>query len=137
MRVSQPRSFSFAVMSTDSLAFYCSGHGFGHSTRVSAIAAALLPSYAVHIVTCAPPHPFQAVLAPSSSSSNSQYASYRYAEIDAQVVQPLAYEVDRKATYIRLKAFLEEREEKLAVEVAWLKENRITCVLSDATFLGW
>lgn len=130
-------------MSTDSLAFYCSGHGFGHSTRVSAITAALLPHYTVHIVTSAPPHPFQAVLEPTASSptpSTSQprrYATYRYAEIDAQVVQPLAYEVDRKATYIRLKSFLEEREEKLAVEVAWLQENGFTCVLSDATFLGW
>ena len=130
-------------MSTDSLAFYCSGHGFGHSTRVSAITAALLPLYAVHIVTSAPHHPFQAVLEPTASSSTSstgqhrRYASYRYAEIDAQVVQSLAYEVDRKATFTRLKSFLEEREAKLAVEVAWLKENGITCVLSDATFLGW
>ncbi|KAF5365847.1 hypothetical protein D9615_010634 [Tricholomella constricta] len=51
-------------------------------------------------------------------------ASYRYAEIDPVIVQPLAYRVDR------------QKNEILAVERRWLEEIKAHAVLSDAAFLG-
>jgi hypothetical protein len=57
--------------------------------------------------------------------------------VDAGIVQPKAYDVDRRATYEVLKAFMDGKEETIREEVEWLKEEGVQCVLSDATFLGW
>ncbi|GAA5821760.1 hypothetical protein JCM11251_001009 [Rhodosporidiobolus azoricus] len=132
-------------------AYYTSGHGFGHATRVSAVSAELLRAgHPVTVVTNAPELPFAAVLPPSALSSTDRdlanpgpktaplprYASYRKRNVDAGIVQPKAYDVDRKATYEVLKQFIDAREETLKEEVAWLKDAGVDAVLSDATFLG-
>ncbi|KAI5118143.1 hypothetical protein M0805_001742 [Coniferiporia weirii] len=112
-------------------AYYCSGHGYGHATRVSAVATYLRQmdeSPTVHIVSSAPKHVFaQAV---------SSGALYRYAEIDPVIVQPLAYHVDRRKSVDVLKDFLSKETQKLEQEQTWLKENNVDCVLSDAAFLA-
>ena len=145
-------------------AVYVSGHGFGHAsvpplllrpvrssprpfnrTRASALTTTLLTAgHSVYIVTNAPPQPFSAVLPPaagsalvSASPALPEYATYRKASVDAGIVQPKAYDVDRKATYEVLKAFMHEREQRLVEEEAWLRSTGIEVVLSDATFLGW
>lgn len=59
--------------------------GYGHATRVSAFASALLsldPTPVIHIVSSAPKHIFSQCLKVG--------AIYRYAEIDPVIVQPLA-----------------------------------------------
>lgn len=59
--------------------------GYGHATRVSAVASHLRQaqdSLAVHIVSSAPKHVFEQAISHGSS--------YRYAEIDPVIVQPLA-----------------------------------------------
>ncbi|GAA5853614.1 hypothetical protein JCM8547_007384 [Rhodosporidiobolus lusitaniae] len=134
-----------------SFAFYTSGHGFGHATRVSAVSLELLRAgHSVTVVTNAPELPFAAILPPSSLPSEAQdvansgpaseplqkYATYRKRNVDAGIVQPKAYDVDRQATFEVLKRFLDGREETLKEEVAWLKEGGFDAVLSDATFLG-
>ncbi|GAA6038314.1 hypothetical protein JCM8097_003939 [Rhodosporidiobolus ruineniae] len=134
-----------------SFAFYCSGHGFGHATRVSAVSQELLQAgHEVTVVTNAPELPFAAILPPSALPSEDaklanpgptsaplrKYASYRKRNVDAGMVQPKAYDVDRQATYDVLKRFLDGREETLREEVVWLKEGGFDAVLSDATFLG-
>jgi len=71
--------------STLCFAYYCSGHGYGHATRVSALAGCLLsfkPPPTIYIVSSAPEHVF--------SDSLVLGAKYRYADIDPVVVQPLA-----------------------------------------------
>ncbi|GAA5988897.1 hypothetical protein JCM10908_006214 [Rhodotorula pacifica] len=132
-------------------AFYVSGHGFGHATRVSAVTLELLQAeHDVTVVTNAPEIPFASILAPSSLPATARelanpgplparlrkYAQYRKKNVDAGMVQPKAYDVDRRATCNVLAGFLERREQILQEEVAWLKEERIEAVLSDATFLG-
>ncbi|ORY77563.1 hypothetical protein BCR35DRAFT_353092 [Leucosporidium creatinivorum] len=125
-----------------SFAFYCSGHGFGHATRVSALTTSLLAAgHSVSIVTNAPLTPFSAVLPPTTSDASAlnplpKYATYRKRNVDAGIVQPKAYDVDRKATFEVLKGFMEGREGTIREEVEWLKEEGVQCVLSDATFLG-
>ncbi|CEQ41688.1 SPOSA6832_03426, partial [Sporobolomyces salmonicolor] len=127
-------------------AFYTSGHGFGHATRVSALSTELLKAgHGVTVVTNAPPLPFAAILPPSSlaaapngiSLDLPRYAAYRRRNVDAGIVQPKAYDVDRRATYAVLEGFMQAREQILEEEIGWLKQEGIEAVLSDATFLGW
>ncbi|OCH85724.1 hypothetical protein OBBRIDRAFT_784503 [Obba rivulosa] len=112
-------------------AYYCSGHGYGHATRVSAFACHLLsldPRPTIHIVSSAPTHVFADSLALG--------AHYRYAEIDPVIVQPLAYRVDRQKSVDVLRSFLQKKDAKVVQESQWLSEMEIDCVLSDAAFLG-
>ncbi|KIM84213.1 hypothetical protein PILCRDRAFT_403319 [Piloderma croceum F 1598] len=114
-----------------SFAYYCSGHGFGHATRVSAFASHLLsltPQPTIYIVSSAPKHVF--------NDSVALGAHYKHSEIDPVVVQPLAYRVDRQKSVDVLKAFLEKKDTKLEDERAWLVDTKVDCVLSDAAFLG-
>ncbi|KDQ13570.1 hypothetical protein BOTBODRAFT_371100 [Botryobasidium botryosum FD-172 SS1] len=111
-------------------AYYCSGHGFGHATRVSAFAAQLLslqPAPAIHIVSSAPSHVFANALA--------RGARYRHAYIDPVIAQPVAYRVDRAKSVAILEDFLGAREGLIREEVEWLKANDVDCVLSDAAFM--
>ncbi|KAI0326951.1 hypothetical protein GY45DRAFT_1309622 [Cubamyces sp. BRFM 1775] len=111
--------------------YYCSGHGYGHATRVSAFASHLLrlePRPTVHIVSSAPKHVF--------SDSVALGALYRNANIDPVIVQPLAYRVDRRKSVEVLEKFLSEKDLKVVEESQWLRSVKADCVLSDAAFLG-
>ncbi|KAF7312622.1 hypothetical protein MIND_00276300 [Mycena indigotica] len=122
------------------LAYYCSGHGYGHATRVSALVRQILLlnghtaakgfcwSVRVHIVSSAPKHIFREAIDVG--------AQYRNANIDPVIVQPLAYRVDRERSVVVLKAFLEAKAQILAHEMCWLKNVGADCVLSDAAFIG-
>ncbi|KAG7089308.1 hypothetical protein E1B28_011004 [Marasmius oreades] len=114
--------------------YYCSGHGYGHATRVSALASHLLrlPTQIrpeVHIVSEASKHVF--------ADSIALGAQYRYADwIDPVVVQPVAYRIDRQKSLDVLKAFISKKDVFVETERAWLVEIQARCVLSDAAFLG-
>lgn len=105
----------------------------------------LLSGHRVVLVSNAPTAPFTEVLPPtngshppsSPASALVHFASYRKVEIEPGVVQPKAYDVDRRATFDVLTKFIEERGTRLEEEVKWLKEEGIEVVISDATFLGW
>ncbi|KAF9986817.1 hypothetical protein BGZ75_001364 [Mortierella antarctica] len=120
--------------------YYVSGHGFGHATRVNQIITELLKStridpttqqtssvHTIYIVSDAPQFIFQDVIALG--------AVYRNAKVDAGVVQPLAYSVDREKTIEGVKTFLARREEMIQLEMTWLAEVEADCVLADAPFL--
>ncbi|OAV91336.1 hypothetical protein PTTG_01680 [Puccinia triticina 1-1 BBBD Race 1] len=113
-------------------AFYCSGHGFGHATRVTAITAGLLSRrHRVSIVSSAPESVFEAVL-----NEPSVQASYRFAIFEPSVIQPKAYDVDRLATFNNLHSFLtHKRRSVLEQERKWILDQRVDCVLIDAPFL--
>ncbi|KAJ4477325.1 hypothetical protein J3R30DRAFT_3404693 [Lentinula aciculospora] len=114
--------------------YYCSGHGFGHGTRVSAFASQLLSlpetkRPVIHIVSSAPSYVF--------GDSIALGAQYRYADwIDPVIVQPLAYRVDRQKSVEVLKAFLKNKDRFLEIEREWLTSVKARCVLSDAAFLA-
>ncbi|THH13145.1 hypothetical protein EW146_g7042 [Bondarzewia mesenterica] len=113
-------------------AYYCSGHGYGHATRVSAFASHLLslqPQPTIYIVSSAPRHVF--------ADSIALGALYRYAEIDPVIVQPLAYRVDRQKSVDVLHTFLNKKEKKIEEEARWLQKIHADCVLSDAAFLAF
>ncbi|KIY51790.1 hypothetical protein FISHEDRAFT_36546 [Fistulina hepatica ATCC 64428] len=115
------------------IAYYCSGHGFGHATRVCAFVKQLLalPSSIrpqIHIVSPAPEHVFSSIVAMG--------AFYRHADICPVVVQPFAYWVDREKSLEALHLFIDRKGEIVEEERVWLVEKRINAVLSDAAFLG-
>ncbi|KAI1321584.1 hypothetical protein EDD11_003064 [Mortierella claussenii] len=83
--------------------------------------------HTIYIVSDAPQFIFQDVIALG--------AIYRNAKIDAGVVQPLAYSVDRQKTIEGVKSFLAKRDEMIQHEVAWLAQVGANCVLADAPFL--
>ncbi|KAI7862632.1 hypothetical protein BDF14DRAFT_1853212 [Spinellus fusiger] len=117
---------------TPSLVFcyYVSGHGWGHATRANQIITDILQlpaHHTVHVISNASEFIFRGVTALG--------AHYRYADIDAGVVQPLAYTVDRHQTIANLKQFLERRPQCLADEVKWLQHIKADCVVCDAPFL--
>ncbi|KAG1860393.1 hypothetical protein F4604DRAFT_2035681 [Suillus subluteus] len=112
-------------------AYYCSGHGYGHATRVSAFARHFLnfdSRMTIHIVSSAPKHVF--------NDSISLGVLYRFAEIDPVIVQPVAYRVDRHRSVEALRSFLARKESLLEQERQWLFDIEADCVLSDAAFLG-
>lgn len=86
------------------------------------------PATEVCIVSTAPAHVFDCL---------SKGATYRYAEVDPVISQPVAYSVDRRRSLEVLRGFLDLRGQKLAEEIEWLTSSRIDCVISDAVFLAW
>ncbi|KAI9614393.1 hypothetical protein H4Q26_009543 [Puccinia striiformis f. sp. tritici PST-130] len=96
-------------------AYYCSGHGFGHATRVVAITAGLISRrHRVSIVSSASESVFEDVVKDSHAQ-----ASYRFAIFEPTVVQPKAY----------------DRQSVIEQEREWLLEQRVDCVIIDAPFL--
>jgi hypothetical protein len=67
------------------IAYYCSGHGYGHATRVAAFTELLQEHHrveSIHIVSSVPRSVFGRCL-----DAN---AYYRFAEIDPIIEQPVA-----------------------------------------------
>ncbi|KAF9425569.1 hypothetical protein BGZ76_003178 [Entomortierella beljakovae] len=83
--------------------------------------------HTIYIVSDAPEFIFQDVIALG--------AIYRNAKVDAGVVQPVAYYVDRQKTIDGCKEFLSKRDELIQREVSWLAQVGVDCVLADAPFL--
>ncbi|KAI8970062.1 hypothetical protein BDF20DRAFT_838459 [Mycotypha africana] len=110
--------------------FYVSGHGWGHATRANQIIIDLLKlpaKHKVYVISTASSFIFQGVIELG--------ALYRRAHIDAGVVQPLPYIVDREQTIADLRAFLNRRTEIIENELRWLKQVKADCVICDAPFV--
>nr|GMC65059.1 L-arabinokinase-like isoform X2 [Ipomoea batatas] len=107
-------------------AYYVTGHGFGHATRVVEIVRNLiLAGHEVHVVTGAPNYVY-------TSEIQSPQLFIRKVLLDCGAVQADALTVDRLASlekYIELAVV--PREEILATEVDWLKSIKADFVVSD------
>lgn len=117
----QSKSYKFA--------YYCSGHGFGHATRVIAISLELISSgHQVYIITSTPKSVFE--------SNLSNQLIYRPKIIEPKIIQPKAYDVDKYETFENLNKFIKfDRSRILNEEIDWLKSEGIQCVLVDAPFV--
>eukprot|EP01117_Protostelium_nocturnum_P007014 TRINITY_DN2511_c0_g1_i4.p1 TRINITY_DN2511_c0_g1~~TRINITY_DN2511_c0_g1_i4.p1 ORF type:complete len:390 (+),score=61.29 TRINITY_DN2511_c0_g1_i4:188-1357(+) len=107
--------------------------GFGHATRALQLALDLLSNSGksqLYLISNAPQFIFQDGLNLFPSR-----LFYKHSNIDAGVVQPLAYTVDRNATVQQLSSFLSNHEEKWKEQESFLKSVKATCVLADAPFL--
>lgn len=107
-------------------AYYITGHGFGHATRVVDIVRHLVEfGHVVHMVTAAPEFVFTADI-------QSPNLHIRKVLLDCGAVQADALTVDRLAS---LEKYLETavipRASILAAEVEWLKSVKADLVISD------
>ena len=100
------------------IAYYVTGHGLGHATRVVEICKQLVAAgHNVHIVTAAQATIFTREIA-------SQQLTVRRAVLDCGSKQQDAFSVDMKGTLDLYKAIL-------ATEVDWLKTSQIHLVALD------
>jgi len=113
------------------IAFYVSGHGYGHATRDCQIIKALLdqdPQTSIVISSRASPHIFKEVL-------DNDRVAHRYKDIDPAVVQPVAYAVDAEKTTAYLEEFIGRLDTTVEEEKKWLLEEGIELILADAPFM--
>ncbi|RYR33445.1 hypothetical protein Ahy_A10g048029 [Arachis hypogaea] len=117
-----------AVSSTQKMvfAYYVTGHGFGHATRVAEVVRHLiLAGHDVHVVTAAPEFVF-------TNEVHSPRLFFRKVVLECGAVQSDALTVDPLAT---LERYTEEtvkpRASILAKEAEWLKFINADLVVSD------
>ncbi|KAG8375307.1 hypothetical protein BUALT_Bualt10G0086700 [Buddleja alternifolia] len=107
-------------------AYYVTGHGFGHATRVVEVARHLiLAGHDVHVVTGAPDYVF-------TTEIQSPRLFLRKVLLDCGAVQADALTVDRLASLEKYsETAVAPREFILATEVEWLKSIKADLVVSD------
>ncbi|CAA6671179.1 unnamed protein product [Spirodela intermedia] len=107
-------------------AYYVTGHGFGHATRVVEVARHLIAAgHVVHIVTGAPDFVF-------TSEIRSPNLHIRKVLLDCGSVQADALTVDRLASLEKYsQTAVLPRASILASEVKWLKSINADLVVSD------
>jgi hypothetical protein len=112
------------------LAYYISGHGFGHAARAREIILTLMqlrPDCTIHMRTRAP-----ARLLPSHRS-----LPYGEAELDSGMVESQdALRIDPAATVATLQGLLSARDSIVDSEARFLRANRVALVLADIPFLA-
>ncbi|GLJ10428.1 hypothetical protein SUGI_0128050 [Cryptomeria japonica] len=107
-------------------AYYVTGHGFGHATRVVEVVRNLVAAgHDVHVVTGAPDFVF-------TTDINSPNLYIRRVLLDCGAVQADALTVDRLASLEKYsQTAVLPRASILATEVEWLKSIKADLVVSD------
>ncbi|KAH6798543.1 arabinose kinase [Perilla frutescens var. frutescens] len=112
-------------------AYYVSGHGFGHATRVAEVVRNLiLAGHEVHVVTAAPDYIF-------TTEIQSPKLFIRKVLLDCGAVQADALTVDRLASLEKYaQTAVVPRASILSTEVEWLKSVNANLVACDAVPLA-
>jgi UDP:flavonoid glycosyltransferase YjiC (YdhE family) len=114
-----------------SVVYYISGHGFGHASRSIEIINALIdrrPDLRIVIRSAVAPWLVSRTARPGVTLSP--------AEVDTGVVQLGSLNLDAKASIERASAFMSTFDQRVATEVAFLREHGATMTISDAPALG-
>lgn len=108
-------------------ALYPSNHGFGHATRMAALAAALI-DFGVHVYICTdrPEYLYE-------SLPEDKY-TYRKCRLDGGVVHGENLKADLPATRTMLLELFSQREELVAQETLWLRKGQIDLVIADIPY---
>jgi hypothetical protein len=108
------------------VAFYVSGHGFGHAVRqvevINALAARI-PDVRVHIVTTAARRVFERHLTIP--------VTFHTREVDTGVVQIDSLRLDPRATIERAAAFARTLPQRAREEGVWLVQHAVHAVVGD------
>ncbi|XP_006401380.2 L-arabinokinase [Eutrema salsugineum] len=121
-----PMSESESPRSSLVFAYYVTGHGFGHATRVVEVVRHLISSgHRVHVVSAAPEFVF-------TMEIHSPNLFIRKILLDSGSVQSDALTVDGRASLEKYcEIAVEPRDSILATEVEWLKSIKANLVVSD------
>ncbi len=114
------------------IAYYITGHGYGHTVRSVEIIKELLrrrPDATVHVRTSA-----AAWLFDELRSFDFHYQATR---LDIGALQSTSYHVDRAATLAAYAELIERKQNLLDQETAFLRKEKITAVVSDITPLAF
>lgn len=110
------------------VALYASNHGFGHASRISALAQSFIEfGIFVYLCTDRPQFLFQGL--------DPQFVVYRETKIDRGVVHKENLISDLPATKAALLELFSKREELVAQEVDFLRDSGIDLVISDIPYL--
>lgn len=105
------------------IAYYVSGHGFGHATRSCVVAAALAAQHEIWIAT---------PVADAFLRRNLRASfNYRQVRLDCGITQPDGLTIDFEATMADLAALEKEAGTLVERETDWLVRERIERVLVD------
>ena len=111
---------------------YVSGHGYGHATRVAEVLRAVrerAPEMPLAVVTSGPERLYrQAVPEPFV---------FRSVECDVGLAQKDALAIDEEGTVRRWREFASGRQERIARESRWLREEGVRLVLADVPPLAF
>ncbi|MDD3096092.1 MAG: glycosyltransferase [Candidatus Cloacimonetes bacterium] len=109
-------------------ALYASNHGFGHATRMAALAASLI-DFGIYVFICTdrPQYLYQDL-------PNGKW-QYRQCRIDGGVVHGKNLTADLDATKAMLLDLFAHRDDIVGRETLWLRQERIDLVISDIPFL--
>jgi L-arabinokinase len=108
------------------LAWYISGHGFGHAARdveVLNVLAALRPDIAVAVRTSAPRWIFDLTL--------TRAIDWQPLDGDTGVVQIDSLRVDEDETVRRASRFYEGFDARVSAEAAWMRSNGVRLAIGD------
>ena len=109
------------------VAFYVSGHGYGHAARVAEVMRALAarePGWRLHVRTAAPRTFF-----PSS-------VAYGTVAVDAGAAERGPLHIDAAATLGRAAALLAGKSPIIQSEVAFIHKQEVSLVVADAPHLA-
>lgn len=113
------------------VAFYISGHGFGHASRSIEVINALVDRHpGVRVV-------IRSAVAPWLVSRTARPGVVlEQVETDTGVFQLDSLNLDEAATLVRARAFMATFPARVASEVAWLRQAGVTAVVADIPALG-
>jgi hypothetical protein len=113
------------------IAFYVSGHGFGHASRSIEIIKALIerrPGLRVVIRSSVAPWLVERTAGPG--------VTLAAAEVDTGIIQLDSLTLDAKASIARAEAFMASFEARVASEVTFLREHAAQLAIADLPPLG-
>jgi L-arabinokinase len=121
------------------VAFYISGHGFGHASRTIEVVKALLArrrDVRIVIRTSAPKWIFERTLHASHGSSPGGRVQYEPLETDTGIAQIDSLHLDERQTLRRARAFMTTFDDRVEREVRFLTNHDATLVVADIPPLG-
>jgi uncharacterized protein (TIGR00661 family) len=110
------------------IAYYITGHGYGHAVRSIEVIKGLLKQHLniqIHIRTGAPEWLFREVLGNRTTFSNRH--------IEVGVLQNNSYSVDKEATLTAVADLLLQKDPIIKQEITFLQKEKISLVISDHT----
>src|SRR4051812_26571138 len=113
------------------IAYYITGHGFGHARRsveVTRHLIALRPELRVYFRTTANPAIFEEL-----DKTNIQLARV---ELDPGAIEKDLFTIDQAATVGAVRQAIAGRDELIEKEIPFLRENKIQLILCDIPFLA-